>query len=462
MKILRIDNIAKKDYIHADGGTRTRLTTDLIATDTETNTVKSDVLWYDVAKEWGDFFCDDRCDGLVVQLFLTAMHERYDVLECSYPISEKLWYNLTYHVIPQLSLMGKRRASSIKIDAPLTAERYDCSGVGAGMSRGIDSFATFFEYNEFPVESYRLTHLTYYNLGAHHGQGVHDRPPQERFEGQLVGTKVFCEKYGYPLLWVDSNLEIILNTFFRHWGFDRTHIFRNLGCTLMFQKLFSRYYYSSTYNLDSFEAALNIDCAHYEKWVIPLLSTESAEMHSANRDWERIDKTQFIADKGPCFDHLLVCFNEDQNCGKCAKCQRTLMQLDSLGGDLIFNFKKSFDLDVYFRENRQKWFNDIDELMETGMMPGTYREAFYEALRNRPELVEHSSHLKKFKTPQKLIANTNGIAVRLNPIMSAEILTRLSEGTEIESSLQCDGFYQVTLSDGRIGWSAKRLFTVSK
>lgn len=460
MKKIRIDNICKTNYIHADGSSHAKLTVSLTTSDNsqEENNYE---LWYDVDAKWGDYLCDDRCDGIIVQIFLTAMKAHYSVIESPYPISTQLWYNLTYHIIPQLSLMGKRRYTKIRIDAPHTKERYDCQAVGTGMSRGIDSFATFFEYYKFPEDKYRLTHLTYFNIGAHHGQGDHSRTMHDRYLGQLTGTEEFCNKYGYPLIWMDTNLPEFLRAAFVHWRFDRTHTYRNLGCVLILQKLFRCYYYSSTYNLDAFEPAVNIDCAHYEKWVIPLLSTENTAMYNSNQDWERIEKTRFLAEHPECYDHLLVCFRDDNNCGKCAKCQRTLMQLDSLGGDIIGRFKNSFDLDSYYTQDRKKWFDDIDDLMVHGLMPTTYVEAFYEALRNRPELVENSSHLIKFD-PAKKVVSQKKVAVRLNPSLKSDILYYLSKGHVLETAMECDGFYKVVSPDGSMGWATKEVLIAAQ
>ena len=70
-----------------------------------------------------------------------------------------------------------------------------------------------------------------------------------------------------------------------------------------------------------------------------------------------------IADKEGCYKNLLVCFSEDENCGKCAKCKRTLMQIDALGKGILENFKDTFDIDEYKSKYRERWFNDIDNLV---------------------------------------------------------------------------------------------------
>ena len=87
----------------------------------------------------------------------------------------------------------------------------------------------------------------------------------ERYEGHLSGTKDFCEEFGYPLLIVDSTVDDVLKSMWppeKHGWFDKTHIYRDLGITLLFQKLFRKYYYSSTYNIVDFRLYVNTDYAH--------------------------------------------------------------------------------------------------------------------------------------------------------------------------------------------------------
>lgn len=457
MKSLVIRELKKTERLNEEGDIKVKLSVFIAKVE---NGIVDEVkeLWYETDYEWGTYFDTDRCDGVVVQLFLSAMRDGVDTIESSCFISEQLWYNLTYNIIPQLHIMSKKKYTLVSICAPTTKEQYKSFAIASGMSRGIDSFATFFEYNDTNLLDYKLTHLTYFNVGAHHGQGVKNRTMRARYGGQLKGTEKFCEEFGYPLIAVDTNLNSILYSFFGRWSFDRTHIYRNLGVVLLLQKLFCRYYYSSTYNLDNFEPATNIDCAHYEKWIIPLLSTESTTFHSANKGWERIDKTKFISDKIQCFNHLLVCFSEDVNCGKCAKCQRTLMQLDSLGNSILEQFSAAFDLDEYYKNDREKWFGQIDELMENGLMPGTYQEAFFEALRNNPSLIKKSKHVIKYDFPRKIVANINNINVRFYPTIESKIISKLKKGQTFLCEMECMGFYRYVLESGEIGWSVKKYF----
>lgn len=237
-KYLSIESISKENT-----GGKVTLTASLCSS----AGIRAD-LWYSFDREFDDAVCDDRCDAVVTTLLLAAMKFGYEELRCCYPISRKLYYNLTYHVIPQL-YHGGNALSRIRIAAPLTDTVFHGDIVAAGMSRGVDSFATMYEYGpDFELADYRINAFTYFQAGAHHGWdaivGRGAESKQELYVHQMERTREFCRKYGYPLIVVDSNIDDILQDrrLFREWSFDRTHTFRNLAIAMLLQKRISRYY----------------------------------------------------------------------------------------------------------------------------------------------------------------------------------------------------------------------------
>lgn len=177
----------------------------------------------------------------------------FEIIQSYITISEKLYYNLTYHVIPQIYEVEKGKFLLVSIEV----ERIWGLGeaVAAGMSRGVDSFATMYEYTcVMNIENYKTTHYTYFNVEAHHGPDYITRnsnlSSKELYQGQMIKTRAFCEKYGYKLIIVDSNLADFLSPFFGRGSFNRTRTFRNLGAALLLQNGIRRYYYSAAYNLD--------------------------------------------------------------------------------------------------------------------------------------------------------------------------------------------------------------------
>lgn len=89
-KYLSIESISKENT-----GGKVTLTASLCSS----AGIRAD-LWYSFDREFDDAVCDDRCDAVVTTLLLAAMKFGYEELRCCYPISRKLYYNLTYHVIP--------------------------------------------------------------------------------------------------------------------------------------------------------------------------------------------------------------------------------------------------------------------------------------------------------------------------------------------------------------------------
>lgn len=295
---------------------------------------KAETLWYRVSLEYGRYLCEDRADSFVVTFFTFAMEHNLNI-RSAYPISQKLWFQLTSQVMPQLAVTSKEIGQEIQILADTVSESYQNeNGVGTGMSCGVDSFATLYEYTELCEKpEYKLTHLTHFNVGAHHGQTGSFKPELQRqlYLKDVARVQQFCEEYGYKLLTVDSNLTDVIDSFFGYMDFEYFHTYLNVGTVLLLQKLFSRYYYSPAINLTSFHCNLKEDPAYYEKWLLPNLSTESVSFYNSNKNWTREDKLKLIADFPQSYDWLKVCVKSDTNCCKCVKCMRTIMGLEAIG-----------------------------------------------------------------------------------------------------------------------------------
>lgn len=315
---------------------------------------QTQTLWYRLDAEYSDYFCDDRGDGLVASLLFFSLMNGADIVS-TLPISEKLYYQLTYNLIPQLCRCNKSVISPIKIEAPLVSTGYPkVSGVGCGISCGVDSFTTLYEYTRLvPLDSFKLTHLTYLKVGAHDGQiGKYDKEVQEGlFQSQLSHAKAFCTRYGYKLIVVESNLTEIIDRMFGFYNYEQFHSYVNAGTVLQLQKLFHRYYYSPGYCLDQFLVDVKKDAAHYEHVLLPMLSTETTSFYSSNQAMGRIEKERLISDFEQSYEWLLVCWLHKPNCGKCRKCIRTMLGFDFVGK--LELYRACFDVDEYFKKKGQ-------------------------------------------------------------------------------------------------------------
>ncbi len=310
------------------------------------------VLWFETDNEWGEYLCDELADGVLVMLLSFILRGGYDV-KSHVPVSEKLYYGITKQLIPQLRVCEQKSYES-KFVFPLVNINYDPQAVGAGLSCGVDSFATLLEYTrDCRLENYKLTHLTFYENGAHHnGIGGYDDSQEKIYLGEREHVTKFCKQYGYPLINVRSNLNRFLSEYFWDDGFEWTHTYRNLGLTLLFQKLFCRYYYSPGVNTDSFECGLNCDPAHYECFLLSCLCTNNIEFLNSNEGMNRVEKINYISKETIVCENLVVCYKDAKNCGRCVKCIRTLLAIDFLG--LLERYKTSFDIEKY-KKNR-KWY----------------------------------------------------------------------------------------------------------
>lgn len=302
----------------------------------------------------------ERADAVTVAFLYYAILHDMDIIS-EIPISEQLYYSITRDIIPQVVCCDKK-AHDIKIIMPTTCEVIENQKRrGTGLSMGVDSFTTLHEYNDDALsDNYKLTDLVHLKTGAHHGMvGRFDAEVENRlFKTENDKVKAYCDKYGYNLITIETNLfEITCANF--GWNFDTTHILRNLGSVMLLQNYFDKYYYASAINLDDFYININKDVAHSEKWLVPLLSNENIKFYSANSAMNRIEKTEYITRFSDTYDYLHVCWREEKNCGKCDKCIRSLVTLDALGKlDLYAN---AFDLQEY-RKNRWKYIKRITAL----------------------------------------------------------------------------------------------------
>lgn len=313
---------------------------------------KTQLLWYSIDEKYKDFICIDSADGVITTLLPYAIRGGYDI-ESELPISQKLYYNLTTQLIPQLAVCTES-SHKTKIFAEYIKIENNPINIAAAVSCGVDSFTTIYEYTEESfLNDYKLTHLTYFQNGAHHGgRSGYSNIQSELFEGQLKTATKFCEENHFNLIVVRSNLDEFLSSFFWKDPFYCTHSYRNIGFAMLLQNGIKTYYYSSAHNVSEFNCSLNIDSAEYERFLLPYLSTEKFTAYNSNGAMSRNEKIQFISKFPATYNYLTVCYTGSENCGKCTKCLRTLLALDVLG--VLDKYSGSFDIEDY-KKNRE-WY----------------------------------------------------------------------------------------------------------
>ena len=305
-------------------------------------------LYFSVDKKYGEYLCGEIADGVLTILLPFAVKNNYDIVS-AIPVSEEILYNFNWHFLPQVAVCNKIDIPQIKIETVKTD--YKPFAVSTGISCGVDSFTTLKEYTvECKYDDYKLTHLAFFENGAHHlGINGFSEEQKKCYEEQKEFVLKFCEQYNYEVVIVESNINEVLSKAFENDAFEHTHTFRNIGIVLQMQKLFKIYYYSSAWNLDVFNVDITRSPARYEKYLFSILTTKNTRIYSSNKAMTRLEKTEYILDFEQSYDNLLVCYMGGHNCGKCGKCIRTMITLDMLGK--LELYKNSFDVE-YYKKNK--------------------------------------------------------------------------------------------------------------
>lgn len=317
-------------------------------------------LYFAVPIEYKEYLCEERADAFVVAMLWYAMVTGSDI-ESAAPMSEKMVFHITRYLIPALCTdeKGYRR---IKILGPTTEKPYNnAGGVGTGMSCGVDSFYSMHEYTKPDTpEKYRLTHLTYFNMGAifHPNRSekkqysikefydTTDRMSDEKREN----ARQVSEQAGLSMVYVKSNLD---SDYYRG-AYGHTAVYRNSAMALSLQGLFAVYYNSSGGWPGYFDLTLTEGSQHYEALLCTCFSTESLSFILSDYV-TRAEKTIAIADDKLAQKYLDVCFCFN-NCGKCSKCIRTLVTLDIIGK--VDQFCGLFDVE-HFKQHRAEAYFQI-------------------------------------------------------------------------------------------------------
>lgn len=317
-------------------------------------------LWYSVPASYRKYLCTSRGDAFLVAFIWYAMVTESDI-KLEVPVSSRMYFYVQHLLIPALMKVGKGYAHQIKVICETTSDPIECANaVGTGMSCGVDSLYTLKLYNSDNVPpEYKLTHLTYFNMGAifhpDRASSKHysleefykttDRMSDEKFDN----AQKVADLANLPCIYIQSNMD---KDYYRG-AYGDTGLYRNFSCVLALQHLFGKYYCSSAGWPDFFELSLDQGSAHYQSLLTDAFTTESCQFIMSDYD-TRFEKTELLANDEISQKYLDVCFRFI-NCGECSKCRRTLITLDLLGKlDL---FKDAFDVEKFKKDraNAYAW-----------------------------------------------------------------------------------------------------------
>jgi hypothetical protein len=326
----------------------TEATAYLVA-DVECSFSKSKELWFSVDKQYKDWLTDDVYDAFLVAAIWPAMFYNEEIV-IKGNVSLQLYDNVKKY-IPSIiqSYRTNMHNLSIKVDGFATAEQTH-KLCGTGFSAGVDSFSTFYDrYETEENPACKIGALFMFNVGSHGGGGEHAR---KVFHQRYNLLKSFPQSKGLPYVAMDSNL---FDFYQDRWEYD-AGVFCRACAILVFQKVISRYYLSSTHAYSELmHCKFNtkeVDLASFaDTYLNPMLSTETLSIITDGAEYTRTSKTALIANYKPAQEMLNVCVNHwgnrdsATNCGFCSKCLRTLICLEALGK--LEAFSGVFDISAY-------------------------------------------------------------------------------------------------------------------
>ena len=313
---------------------------------------KIEILWYKFPNRFEEYVVYERLDAFIVGLLFLGLKTGEDFY-LKGPVSHRLFYTLNLYLIDVLCA-ANTAYKKIKV----FAENLDSSNLnlkniaGTGLSCGVDSFATYYDHLK-DEGNYKIECFTFFDVGSH---GVFEgKKAGEVYKDRLQNSREFAKNEGKELISVESNLSKFLEL-----PFQSTNTLRNISCVLHFQKLFSNYYFASSYPYKHFKLDPT-DTTYYDIWNLHLLSTESTNFYSSVPGLTRIEKTALISNYEGTFNFLDVCLTPDRNqnfknCTQCEKCLRTCLTLELLGK--LENYHTVFDLKAY-KEQKNRYIGQI-------------------------------------------------------------------------------------------------------
>lgn len=300
-------------------------------------------MWFEAPEEHGHLLCDSRSDAFAVALLPAALSTGQDI-HAEGLLSERLAYHLHHSAIDVLATLWEcapvTRVTADELSSEAVAGE---GGVGTGFSGGVDSLCVVKEHFLDPVpDSFRLTHLLYFNVGSH-GRGAEG---ERLFRERFASLRPAGEELGLPFVPVNSNVDE-----FMPWDYQTRSMPCLMSAALALQGGLRRAIVAAGYHGRYAQVKAVHDTAVADLVTLPLLSTESLEAHASGTRYSRAEKTAVIADMPLATRYLDVCYTPEpgaaRNCGGCSKCIRTFVMLEALGR--LDRFRDRFNSEAYAR-----------------------------------------------------------------------------------------------------------------
>lgn len=312
---------------------------------------KTYLLWYSVDARFGEGLCYERSDAFLVGLLHYALVGHHDIT-CEAPVTERLLRQIRESFIPAVCNENPKTITSIRIDAQGAPALTEGSAVGASVTCGVDSMYTLC------CHEHEITHLL---INKFHGETKAKSKEQLFFDLVEEAERVSTEG-GYILVVGNTNYdgEAIPGLVFDH------HVtYANAFAVYALQKLFSRYYLATTYDLGAFflDAFVAQDCAHYDLLSVYCFSSDGVDLVSDGQV-TRLNKLRRLVNWPMAQKYLDVCWN-GRGQGKkngtydCPKCMRTVLEMLAIEGDEgVKRFSATFDV-PYILSHKEEYLAEL-------------------------------------------------------------------------------------------------------
>lgn len=312
--------------------------------------------FFEFDKDYEDYLCTDYADPFALMLLEYCMATKQD-LYCEQPMTDELYFNLTKFFIPILSDNTK---TFNKIDIHTDAVEDSTSrrnGVATGLSGGVDSLHTIWQYKDYEIEKYRLTHLLFANIGSM-GYGTQEET-ESFFNLEVVKMQAIADEVGLPLISVNTSMMDFYHKIKDHRANNNEGL-KISGVVYALRSLFRTYYIASTVGIDNFKFS-DSDVGYFAPFTANIISTRGTRFYIGDLDTStRMGKVEHISDWSVPQRHLTM--QPNGNCGKCSKCIRTQMELKAIGK--LDGFSSVFDIEKFKREWAFLWAKNISEHKE--------------------------------------------------------------------------------------------------
>lgn len=307
-------------------------------------------IFYEIDSSYEKYIDLDNVNGFLIAILPYCMmkakkHDEQIIIKSDCCISKILKFQLQRYLIPILAQNISYYSCDIEIQIKGVEMFYpDSNGVATGVSGGVDSSYSILK--NMKNQDYPLTHLLLGNIGIY-GGGFNSKAEmvlEQRCE-RIAGA------VGLPLVKIRSNacVDIYKKAFAPIVPF----VFVSMVFSL--PKLFKVYFFSSAFAVNDFCFSED-DAAYYEIFTLAQLRTESISFYSSGSETTRLEKLRYIGNEKCIQDNLQVCLNVTEdggNCNRCAKCSRTMAELETLG--ILDKFCNVFDVDEFKKNQGYHW-----------------------------------------------------------------------------------------------------------